>query len=676
MASKYSEDQLKHALYRAHQAGDTSAAQLIADEIKSNRAPWYEKTWDATKSAVKGDAALELPNINEVGLDTPGIAKASVFGSDEDYVKAVQQAYPDAQILTDANGNPYIQTPDGKQAYINQPGLDPEDVTRVIGKVASFSPAARISSLASSMMGKMAVTGGAAAATDAGMQKVAGREDVDYKQSALAGMFGAGGELAAPLVGRAWQWAKQAYRGRQAAISAGRTAAGKYGIADDLSDDQYVTLAYLDEVGDDAITAQSKVAQSEFGYKPTKGQMTGDVRQLSREERLRSSIERGQPLRDLDDFNTQQTVQNMDDMQASFSGGSRQAASQHESAQQVHEGLLSAKKRLSQGIDDAYGAAKENTAFISRESVNTVPSRLLKVLRDSDVVLDDLTPAARTAMERVQGQLGSLGDDVSAVSLKAIERERRVLNDYISKAANPSDKRAVTIMKKELDSFLDDAIDNALFSGDAKALAALKQARNLRAEYGRKFESKGETGRIIQKLIDPDATPEQVANYLVGVNGLSKAGAARVASRYKDIVGVNDPAFNSLRELVFMRLSQTATGDVKNQAQLMSTFRQAMSGRGQSLMHQLFTQKELNKMDRFVNTLGTMQLNGMMGRSSGTAERFWRWAEDYLSDVMLIKYLPNLTRAHHVRSATNMPRAPINTGVPGAAGAVPQVVNQ
>ena len=49
-----------------------------------------------------------------------------------------------ARVVNDANGNPMIETPDGKRVYANQPGADPTDALRLAGEIASYLPAAKI----------------------------------------------------------------------------------------------------------------------------------------------------------------------------------------------------------------------------------------------------------------------------------------------------------------------------------------------------------------------------------------------------------------------------------------------------------------------------------------------------------------------------------------------------
>ena len=87
-----------------------------------------------------------------------------------------------------------------------------------------------------------------------------------------------------------------------------------------------------------------------------------------------------------------------------------------------------------------------------------------------------------------------------------------------------ADRRAASAVKRSFDGWLDDAIDNTLFSGSPEGLEKLKEARNLRAEYGRLYQGDDSVGRTIDKMVKREATPAEVSNWLYGATQVGGRG--------------------------------------------------------------------------------------------------------------------------------------------------------
>jgi len=151
-----------------------------------------------------------LDNVKQEGRELG----ASVFGDDQDLAKVLAAGVDGARVVNDANGNPMIETPDGKRVYANQPGADPTDFLRLAGEVASYLPAARAGQAVggNSLLARAGFTGLFSAGTNAAGQAAAGRESIDPNEVALTGVLGGAGEVVAPVVGRAWQAAQRTFR--------------------------------------------------------------------------------------------------------------------------------------------------------------------------------------------------------------------------------------------------------------------------------------------------------------------------------------------------------------------------------------------------------------------------------------------------------------------------------
>lgn len=692
------DETLADSLYAKHYIGKIERSDFDAKFLGKKERNLAGKLADA----FNGDASMDIGNINDAGITGEGIwgktklAAAGLFGSDEDIAASVRKQYPDATFAEDDNGNPYVTLPDGRQGYINLPGADFEDITRGAAKLISFLPAAGAAGLAGKAGGfgaRVAAGGAASAATDAGMQKLAGREELDAGQVAVTGLFGAGAEALAPAIGLAARKVSERIGAKRWANM--DTTAKNRVIAKQLTEDGFKPkdlkglekqnlAAFADErvTKGGLIKPEATIANKEFGYNLTRGQMMPEdtaaqraakFKQTSREEMLRST-EAGQKFRDVENANVAKTDDNLRAITDKFGGPKSETAM--EAAQRVHEGIGLAERGLKRMVDDAYGQTKGMKADLVGSAVVEFPNKIRKQIDSANVILDDLTPAASKAMKLLDDAAKRMtpkteGAKIKDVPLADIERMRRRLATFYDKSLNNEDRRAVQLIKNSFDDQLDEVIDAKLFIGDDEALAQLKEARSLHADYSRKFRGKDEAGKVIQKIIDIDATPEQVANYMYGVNGLSKAGSGRIVKRYGEIVGRDSEAFQALREAAFLTITRKPTGESKGAQALVSTLKRALDGQGSTMMNELYSEAELSTMKRFVQALDATVAKGDFAKSSGTAERMMRFYQSGgFRDLPFVNMIKGVMENYGVRQSLRPPVKEINpVSVLPAAGA-------
>lgn len=188
-------------------------------------------------------------------------------------------------------------------------------------------------------------------------------------------------------------------------------------------------------------------------------------------------------------------------------------------------------------------------------------------------------------------------------SLNEIEVVRREIIQAINSATKPADKRYAVQAKAAFDGWLDDVIDQAMFSGDPRAMSALKEARGLRTLYGKKFAAPDASGKIIQKLLDPELSPEQVMNYIFGVRGIGgNKNAVQTVRKLKNVLGEDSPDWGALREAAWMRLSKDRTNAIMTPKRLGDTMNTAMN-ENKTLLRTLFTDDEIGKMFRFADLI-------------------------------------------------------------------------
>lgn len=179
------EQQLKQALVAAHNAGDSQAAEVIANKIKAMRA-----NADAPDVPEIGSA----PELN--ALSMPALrASYGLLASrgDDESESILKQQFPDATFQQTSKGR-LVNLPSG-QYYINKEGLSGQDVASFVTDMLAFVPAGRAQTFMGALLG--------AGATQAGKQlsaQAVGGEGVDPVDVGLAAALGGAGQQAEKAV--------------------------------------------------------------------------------------------------------------------------------------------------------------------------------------------------------------------------------------------------------------------------------------------------------------------------------------------------------------------------------------------------------------------------------------------------------------------------------------------
>lgn len=365
----------------------------------------------------------------------------------------------------------------------------------------------------------------------------------------------------------------------------------------------------------------------EFGFQYTQGQRLTDsarkFNQLSQEEVLRQSPGGAPAFEGMQRNN----LARLDDAVNDIGGrlGGRAMASPGELVQSSSGRLRQQADELKGRIDDAYSNVRSaGTVTVSRDSVDSVPDRLRDAVRDFDVN-PATTPGAHRTLEQVKAATSQImrNPNVNGVTLRALETQRRILNNAIGGAANPSDRAALTAIKREFDNWMDEAVDTALVSGDPAALVQLKEARALRAEFGRRFEGGKDSDKFIAGMLDGSRTPEELMNIALGASQVSKSGGARFIGRLRTAANDDPEVMGGLRAAHFARLTRGNNGESLAPGQILRNIRTTEYNNA-SVAKALYTDSEWKEIRRLANALEPMVARGDMARSSGTAERSMR----------------------------------------------------
>lgn len=400
--------------------------------------------------------------------------------------------------------------------------------------------------------------------------------------------------------------------------------------------------------------AARAVAADEFGIPLTRGQATGSVPKQAFEEAARNEARgplAGGVLRRFDE-------RQAGAVDAAAEGFARRAAGAADDAalgtrnplnlvEDVPNALKAARDKSWQGVNSAYDAAKASDTFVTREAVEAAPAMVRQHLNDAQFIINDATPYARAALDKID-QMAGLGGaldnaaagatpkNVVGVALAGVEKQREAINLMMKNAApGTADYSAMQGVKRAFDNWTEDTVSRGLLSGSPEGLELFKQARAARAEHGRVFQSSprqadADAGKIIETMLTKDVQPVEVANAILGASRVGEKGVSvRLAKRLETALGKDSEAFNSIRQAAWEKLIHNDRGDRLGPQAMASALRRFTDGGGGELAKTLFPADEIGKMRRFAGVLQNIVPDPKATNTSKTGYEISRLMDDY-----------------------------------------------
>jgi len=581
------------------------------------------------------------------GLDESDKAKftaAFITNRDElGLAESLKSIRPDTKIDADSQKNitvtfgPSVPELSGKTFLVNPPGLDKTDVAKFFADMLTFAPAAKVGAAGKSVIGRFGKTATGEFATSIGLdatsQQLGSDRPLDYKAASIAALTGGFVEVAArPVVSALrgiinkplfFRNGKLTPQGEQAARVAGLNP-------DDLGPALSESFSALTAKGVDPFSAGSAALSKEFRTDLTKGQVTGNTRQIETEEAIRQGINGDDPQKVL---LAQQSRQQQQLRQARDAERQGVIDTPVQAGGIISEGVQKASAKLDSEIAAAYREVGDAGASFEGKNLTALLKGVRKGIQEGGLLDSQLTPGSMRVMREFRAlskkvRSASKARDagqIRAVDFAQFELARRRMGRIIDTIpfTNKTDRRTAVILKGQLDKYLDDAFDSAMFSGDPNALSLMKKARALRTEFGKRFEVRQgdkEAGRIMQKMLQDNPTTEQVTNMLIGfgdIGGSAKLIAPKVVDRLNTVLGNNSDEMLALKEAVLLKIIPDVRGAV-SPAKARSSINKALNS-APTLMKSLFTPDELARMRNFETLLRRLELpaNAQNPSSSG-----------------------------------------------------------
>lgn len=243
------------------------------------------------------------------------------------------------------------------------------------------------------------------------------------------------------------------------------------------------------------------------------------------------------------------------------------------------------------GVKSAYDAAGAVPGEYTPSLIQNTPKVVRTQLGQGDkVILDDLTPRGKSAMDYLDTELGqmNLTTNAAATPLKigpdgrpiaepitpsSIEQVRKNLNRYLKQAqkdGNAADVRAVTRIKDAFDSHITNATKTpGGFTGDAAEVLRLQaEARATHAAHKQNYSAQAPgdlAGRTIENIIGKrGVAPLDVESIIPKIfgspNNPGGGVQATLVRRLTQTLGPNSPTLHALRQGVFSHAADMLPG--------------------------------------------------------------------------------------------------------------------
>lgn len=580
----------------AQQAGGY-ASRLLGDAQPAPRQPSakpqggniFSNAWEMIKG--KQDPRFkDVPgfDIDRAGADVVlSTAGASLSGAnDAAYADIIQKSLGDRfkGRTKDAHGYDIIDYVDAKgarrQGYVNQPGLDINDIQRGVGGAFAYLGAGRALAAAKAMkgaplLGRVTAQGGGAASTsivqDIVSMMLGSEQGIDQKKAMIAGAGGAlfeglPSKAIAPLlgagVGAAVSNQGEGLEGAGLGAMVGMSAAALARRFLGMNPGQYVQNGKLTPAGEAAATkaginpadvdtefakvfaesyaktrnaaTASVDASSRSGpgaVRLTKGQREKDFEQMVLEDQMRAGIKGQQAKTVMDDFDRLQQR----DVEWAVRGSptelsgvgprlnqSWEGRSTQELGDSIRGGVQAARNSAKDAERTAWGDVKPFQA--PDEALAMLPGTVKQELGQLGIPVNQNTPAASKMLDFLRdyrtGKAPAGADDfVPDMVGHNVDQVRRILRSMKDDAATATDKAATDAVYRSYNTWIQKASDAGHFP--AEVAGAMRGSRQLTAEVRGLFEPR-DGGRMtpaaerIRDIIQRADSPEGVVSTLFG----------------------------------------------------------------------------------------------------------------------------------------------------------------
>jgi hypothetical protein len=182
-------------------------------------------------------------------------------------------------------------------------------------------------------------------------------------------------------------------------------------------------------------------------------------------------------------------------------------------------------------------------------------SRLRNDPRTGKLIVPDTAPLTfqLNSLERIRQGIPTKGPEGDRNWTPAQREEQAIYN----------------IMRKDITEYVEAQFDVGMFSGDPRAIKAWQNAKKFHGMYMDNFKS----NRFIRKLVDAEATPEMLRNWIKGTAKTGvKVEAGLIVGKLKAILGEDSPQFAAIRKDMLFDILRPLTEKTPNFAEFIKRY--------------------------------------------------------------------------------------------------------
>lgn len=553
----------------------------------------------------------------------------------------------------DANGYEVItyRDDDGstKQAYVNRPGLDLQDVSRtVLGAVPFMAVGGGIGSFAAAKgvplvihaAGQALGAGATSIGGDAAAQEMGSQQGVQLGKAGLTAAAGGAATLAAPAIAAVWRrfvtvpglidqtTGKLTPKGAAAAQQAGLDPAA---LEPEFAK---IFAREMAKTGNADAAARGAISR-EFGIPKTVGETTQNAGQLLKEQRIRGGAY-GE--------NASRQMQIFDESQAQAIAGNLigDTAPTGATGQTIAKRLAPdrtaadfAKGNIGQEVRTSAAAARDaartlegdawdkvGTITATDQALAELPAAINRGLAGFKLN-DRTTPVAAQMARDLEEFLGGKAPEkvasfLSATPSRDVDQMRRMLGNAMADMQPGPDRKAAGAIYSAFNDWIDSAASK-MVQTNPQGAANLVTARGISREVKDAFATNPRTpgDRIMAQVLEKADSAENVINALfTGPTAQIKQGTLEALQSLKGAYDRYLPAdaakraWNDVRLAYWLRIAQGKSGEAVGAQQFQTNLKTAMQTQG-SVFNLLYSADEKAAMQRLARAVSGVEMKNI-----------------------------------------------------------------
>ena len=645
------------------------------------------KTSNAVADFFSGTKTTEFPDMPEIGEYKGEGALAVGTGllitpNQKSQAQIIQSQVPGSEIFKDRFDNIIVTMPDGKNFYLNKPGASQQDVLQTTSQILAYIPGySWAMKKAGKSVFKKAMLSGVAGGSTSLAQDIAtmplGNEEIDVTRAAISSAVPIVFEGAvSPIIGGVWKKLmgnpsftktitklENGKEVKQVVLNKrGEKAAEAAGIDVTKVNEKFIK-EFTEKLsqGESASIAASQAGAGKFKFRLSRSQASGDEEGIALLfEAAKNSYGKKAQV-EAQSFLKQQNIDienSASNLIKRFDKGEFPIESIEEAGQNIIQGLEKRFTTASNNVETAYNFIDKDGVFQAANSnIDELTASVFSGIKNKTGIIDkELTPATVKAQKVIKDFVNKYKPKKQPKDGKKIKKitpatfnefiiMKRKLNSIYKAGSNNTDRAGVNAVIKEWTKFVDDNVDNILFSPDKGGVEALKKANKLASEKFKLFDINDikvnglkindKAGKVVMKILnDPDISPNKAIDYIFGRANLGRSSdSMSIIKRLKTVFGVEgknlqaqaakNKDFQSLRTGAWEKLIRDSSKNDKFSANLFFNNWKTLKQKNKDLLDELFEGNEIKLIDEFANEV-KKTFKGNLVNASNTASALSR----------------------------------------------------